>query len=120
MALTTDSSALTCIGNDYSFADIFARQLIGLGRAGDCLLGISTSGNSENIIRAVEAAREIGVVTVCLLGRDGGHLANAADHSIIVPDTNTARIQEAHIFIGHTICQVVERQLIHEQRVESA
>lgn len=111
MALSTDTSALTCIGNDYSFAEVFSRQVAGLGRAGDCLIGISTSGNSENVIRAVEAARATGITTIGLLGRDGGKLAQLCDHAVIVPDNVTARIQEAHILIGHTICGAVEQQL---------
>lgn len=111
MALSTDTSALTCIGNDYSFAEVFSRQVAGLGRAGDCLIGISTSGNSENVIRAVEAARATGITTIGLLGRDGGKLAQLCDHAVIVPDSVTARIQEAHILIGHTICGAVEQQL---------
>ncbi|MFG6456923.1 D-sedoheptulose-7-phosphate isomerase [Roseateles sp. BYS96W] len=111
MALSTDTSALTCIGNDYSFAEVFSRQVAGLGRAGDCLIGISTSGNSGNIIRAVEVARAAGITTIGLLGRDGGKLAALCDHAIVVPDRVTARIQEAHILIGHTICGAVEQQL---------
>ncbi|WP_087691079.1 MULTISPECIES: D-sedoheptulose-7-phosphate isomerase [unclassified Pandoraea] len=111
LALSTDTSALTCIGNDYSFAEVFARQVTGLGRAGDCLLGISTSGNSENVIRAVAAAREQGIRTVGLLGRDGGALASLCDHAIVVPSDVTARIQEAHILIGHTLCGGVEQAL---------
>ena len=111
IALSTDSSALTCISNDYSFADVFARQLVALARAGDCLIGISTSGNSANVIRAVEAARELGVRSIGLLGRDGGKLAALCDEAIIVPSDVTARIQEAHILIGHTICGVAEQQL---------
>lgn len=111
LALSTDTSALTCIGNDYSFAEVFSRQVAGLGRAGDCLIGISTSGNSENVLRAVEVARAAGIKTIGLLGRDGGKLAKLCDHAIIVPDRVTARIQEAHILIGHTICGAVEQQL---------
>ncbi|WP_445679707.1 D-sedoheptulose-7-phosphate isomerase [Radicibacter daui] len=111
IALSTDSSALTCISNDYSFADVFARQLVALARAGDCLIGISTSGNSANVIRAVEAARELGVRSIGLLGRDGGKLAALCDEAIIVPSDVTARIQEAHILIGHTICGAAEQQL---------
>ncbi len=111
LALSTDTSALTCIGNDYSFAEVFSRQVAGLGRAGDCLIGISTSGNSENVLRAVEAARATGITTIGLLGRDGGKLAKLCDHAVIVPDRVTARIQEAHILIGHTICGAVEQQL---------
>lgn len=108
LALSTDSSALTCIGNDYGFDDVFSRQVGGLGRAGDCLVGISTSGNSSNVIRAFDVARDMGIVTIGLLGRDGGKLAALSDHAIIVPSDVTARIQEAHILIGHTLCGAVE------------
>lgn len=111
MALSTDTSALTCIGNDYSFADVFSRQVAGLGRVGDCLLGISTSGNSQNVIRAVEAARAAGITTIGLLGRNGGELAALCDHTIVVASATTARIQEAHILIGHTLCGAVEQAL---------
>ena len=111
IALTTDSSALTCIGNDYSFDDVFARQVMALGRAGDGLVAISTSGNSRNIVRAVEAARDAGVLTVGLLGRDGGRLAAMCDYAIVVPHDVTARIQEAHLVIGHTLCGLIETEL---------
>lgn len=111
MALSTDTSALTCIANDYSFDEVFSRQVQGLGRAGDCLLAISTSGNSKNVIRAVEMARTLGIYTIGLLGRDGGRLKSLCDLSIVVESSTTARIQEAHIFIGHTICGAVEQAL---------
>lgn len=111
LALTTDSSALTCIGNDYSFDDVFARQVQGLGRAGDALIAISTSGNSGNVIRAVEAARTMGIYTVGLLGRDGGKLGALCDNSIVVPHAVTARIQEAHLLIGHTLCGLIEAEM---------
>jgi D-sedoheptulose 7-phosphate isomerase len=111
MALTTDSSALTCIANDYSFDDVFYRQVLGLGREGDCLIAISTSGNSRNVVRAAEAARDGGMRTVGLLGRDGGKLRALCDVPIVVPSTSTARIQEAHSFIGHTLCGLVEHAL---------
>lgn len=111
LALNTDSSALTCIGNDYSFAEVFARQVQGLGRAGDCIVGISTSGNSANVMRAFEVARDMGIVTIGFLGRDGGKLKAMADYAIIVPSDVTARIQEAHILIGHTLCGMVEQGL---------
>jgi D-sedoheptulose 7-phosphate isomerase len=111
LALSTDSSALTCIGNDYSFDDVFQRQVLGLGRPGDCLLAISTSGNSRNVIRAAEAARSAGVRTIGLLGRDGGALKGLCELAIVVPSATTARIQEAHIFIGHTLCGLVEQAL---------
>ena len=111
LALTTDTSALTCIANDYSYEDVFARQVTGLGVRGDCLIGISTSGNSKNVIRAVEAAREIGIHVIGLLGREGGALAALCDVPIVVPSAVTARIQEAHIFIGHALCGLVESAL---------
>lgn len=111
LALSTDSSALTCIGNDYSFDDVFVRQVMGLGRKGDGLVAISTSGNSRNVLRAVAAAREAGIWTLGLLGRDGGQLREACDAAIIVPHAITARIQEAHILIGHTLCGLIEDEL---------
>jgi D-sedoheptulose 7-phosphate isomerase len=111
LALSTDSSALTCIGNDYGFEAIFERQVRGLGRAGDVLIGISTSGQSSNVIRAVEAARAMGITTIGLLGRDGGALAALCDDAVVVPGRTTARIQEAHIFIGHNWCTLVEQHL---------
>lgn len=111
IALSTDTSALTCISNDYSFAEVFSRQVLALGRPGDCLIGISTSGNSENVLKAVDAAAGIGMTTLGLLGRDGGKLAARCQHKIIVPSQSTARIQEAHILIIHTMCGVVEGAL---------
>ena len=111
MALSTDTSALTCIGNDYCFDDVFARQVAGLGRPGDVLIGISTSGNSGNVIRAVEAARAADMKVVGLLGRDGGKLAPMCDVAVVVPHQVTARIQECHILIGHTLCGLVESSL---------
>jgi D-sedoheptulose 7-phosphate isomerase len=111
LALSTDSSALTCIGNDFGFDEVFARQVDGLGRKGDVLIAISTSGNSGNVIRAVEAAKPIGVYTVGLLGRDGGKLKPLVDLPIVVPSDDTARIQEAHIFLGHVMCGLIEKEL---------
>ncbi|HEX7639376.1 MAG TPA: D-sedoheptulose 7-phosphate isomerase [Burkholderiaceae bacterium] len=111
LALSTDTSALTCIANDYSFAEVFERQVRGLGRAGDCLVGISTSGNSENVLRAMTTARELGLRTVGLLGRTGGRLKALSDVAIVVPSPTTARIQEAHILVGHTLCGLVEQGL---------
>jgi D-sedoheptulose 7-phosphate isomerase len=111
LALSTDSSALTCIANDYAFDQVFERQLRALGRAGDVLVAISTSGRSSNVLRAAIAARELGVPVVGLLGRDGGTLKPLCDVALIVPSDTTARIQEAHIFIGHTLCALVERTL---------
>lgn len=111
MALSTDSSALTCIGNDYAFDEVFARQVTALGRAGDVLVAISTSGNSKNVLRAVEEARLAGVHVIGFLGRDGGALKSMCDVPIVVPSMVTARIQEAHILIGHTLCGLIEEAL---------
>jgi D-sedoheptulose 7-phosphate isomerase len=111
VALSTDTSALTCIGNDYSFEEVFARQVAGLGRQEDLLIGISTSGNSGNVIRAVDEAHKLGMITVGLLGRDGGKLRSLCSHSIVVPSQVTARIQECHILIGHTLCGLIELEL---------
>ncbi len=111
ISLTTDTSALTCISNDYSYADVFARQVTALGREGDVLVGISTSGNSENVLRAVKAAKAGGLKTIALLGRDGGALKDVVDMSVIVPSPSTARIQEAHILIGHSLCGFIEQGL---------
>jgi D-sedoheptulose 7-phosphate isomerase len=111
LALSTDSSALTCIANDYSFDDVFYRQVVGLGKSGDCLVAISTSGNSRNVIRATEAARSADIRVIGLLGRDGGALRDLCDVAIVVSSASTARIQEAHIFIGHTLCGMVEQAL---------
>ena len=111
LALSTDSSALTCIANDYAFDQVFERQLRGLGRPGDVLVAISTSGRSPNVQRAAIAARELGIGVVGLLGRDGGTLKGLSDVALVVPSQSTARIQEAHIFIGHTLCAMVETAL---------
>lgn len=108
ISLSTDTSALTCISNDYSFSDVFSRQIIALGKPGDCLVAISTSGNSRNVIEAVMVAKTMNIVTIGLLGNCGGHLEALCDLPIIVPSSTTARIQEAHILIGHTICGGVE------------
>jgi len=111
IALSTDTSALTCIANDYSFDDVFSRQVIALGRRGDCLLAISTSGNSRNVMRAADAARSAGIQVIGLLGRDGGALRGLCDVAVVVASQTTARIQEAHIFIGHSLCALVEEDL---------
>lgn len=111
ISLTTDTSALSCIGNDYSFNEIFSRQVCALGRPGDILLGITTSGNSSNVLSAIAAAHTLGIQSIGLLGRDGGKAVQVCMHSIVVPSDVTARIQEAHILIGHTICGMVEKEL---------
>ncbi|QWT46745.1 D-sedoheptulose 7-phosphate isomerase [Azospira inquinata] len=112
LALTTDTSALTCIANDYAFDQVFSRQVEGLGCPGDVLIGISTSGNSENVIKAVEAAKAKGIQTVGLLGKDGGALRGLVDIPLIAPSRTTARIQEMHIFIGHVLCLLIESTLV--------
>jgi D-sedoheptulose 7-phosphate isomerase len=114
MALTANSSAVTAIGNDYGFDDVFARQVRGLGRAGDVLVGISTSGRSRNVVAAFAAARERGVATIGFTGASGGPVAEAADLAIRAPAASTPRIQEMHIAIGHTLCELVERALASE------
>ncbi len=111
IALTVDSSILTAGGNDIGFDNIFARQVEALSRPGDCLIAISTSGNSENVLRAAIAARKMGVRTIGLLGKDGGTIKNECDLSVIVPSSNTARIQETHIFIAHLWCEAIEELL---------
>ena len=111
IALSTDTSALTCIANDYSFEAIFARQVQAIGKPGDCLIAISTSGNSGNVLAAVAAAKALGITCIGLLGRDGGKLKAECDIAIVVPSQVTARIQEAHILIGHSLCGAVEQQL---------
>jgi len=111
LALTTDTSNLTAIGNDYGYDKVFSRQLEGMSHEGDLFIGISTSGNSQNIINAFESAKDRGVTTVALVGRDGGKMAAMADYAIIVPSNATPRIQESHILIGHILCDIIEKEL---------
>jgi D-sedoheptulose 7-phosphate isomerase len=116
LALTTDTSILTSIGNDYGFEHIFLRQIQALGRPGDVAIGLSTSGNSPNVLRAIEAAGAMGLVTIALTGDDGGKLRSQVDICLRVPSTDTARIQESHITIGHLICQGVD-EAVSEGRI---
>jgi len=111
ISLVTDASVLTSISNDYSFSEVFAKQIKALGKAGDIAVGISTTGESANVVRAFEVAREIGIITVALTGHNGGTIAEMADHTLIVPSSKTPRIQEVHITIGHVICEMVEHLL---------
>jgi D-sedoheptulose 7-phosphate isomerase len=111
IALTTDSSILTANANDFGYGGVFERQVQALGRPGDVLLGISTSGNSENVLRAMACCRGLGMCGIALTGATGGKLATAADLAICVPDTNVQHIQEAHITIGHILCAIVERSV---------
>lgn len=114
-AFTTDTSMLTAIGNDYGFERIFRRQLEANGTPGDVFIGISTSGNSGNVISALQSAREIGLVTVGLTGQGGGKMKAFCDYCIQVPSTSTPRIQESHIMLGHIICGIVEGRLFGGQ-----
>jgi len=108
LALTTNTSVLTAIGNDYAFDEVFSRQIQGIGNPNDLAFAITTSGNSPNVLKAVSAAREIGLLTVGLTGRTGGKLAIAVDRCIKIPSNQTPRIQEAHILTGHTLCELIE------------
>ena len=114
IALTTDTSVLTSIGNDYSFDDIFSKQILALGRAGDVAIGISTSGNSKNVIKAINAAKETGMFTIGFTGR-GGKLVSSADMVFAVESDVTARIQEVHSILGHILCDLVDRNLFPEK-----
>lgn len=111
IALTTDTSVLTCIGNDYGYERVFSRQVEALGKPGDVFFGISTSGNSENVVQAVQRAKEMGIVTVGLLGRDGGRLKKLCDYELTVPLNETPRIQEFHIMTIHMICEIIEESM---------
>lgn len=111
IALTTDTSVITSIANDYDFADIFSKQIRAIGQKGDVAWGMSTSGTSANVVKGLETARKMGMVTVGLTGRDGGDMARIADHSLNVSSTSTPRIQEVHITVGHVICEMVDFKL---------
>lgn len=111
LALTVDTSALTCIGNDYGYENVFARQLVALGAEGDIAVGISTSGNSPNVVKGLAAARDNGLVTVALTGKNRGGMGEHAEYCICVPSDVTARIQEAHILIGHILCEITDAEL---------
>ncbi len=108
IALTTDTSALTAIGNDYGYDRVFDRQVEALANSGDLLIGISTSGNSKNIVNALKLGQELGCKTLGFSGRDGGIMSDVCDLNLVVPSDNTPRIQEMHILFGHTICQIID------------
>ena len=110
IALTTDTSALTAIGNDYGYDRVFDRQTEALANSGDIIIGISTSGNSANVISALKLGRELGCKTIGLTGRTGGAMNEVCDINLVVPSDNTPRIQEMHILIGHTICQIIDNE----------
>lgn len=111
IAITTDSSALTAAANDLGYDQVFSRQIEALGRPGDVAIGISTSGKSPNVLRALRVAREMGLVTIGFTGENGGEMRELADHLLEVPSRTTARIQEMHIMLGQTLCAVIERKL---------
>ena len=108
IALTTDTSIITSVGNDYGYDYIFARQIEALCRPEDLVIGITTSGNSANVVSAMQAAKEIGAVTIGLTGGTGGKLTAICDYNLIMPSNVTARVQEAHIFVGHCLCEILE------------
>jgi D-sedoheptulose 7-phosphate isomerase len=120
IALTTDTSILTSIANDYEYSEVFSRQVRALSRPQDILIALSTSGNSKNLIRAVTDANSIGLTTIGILGRDGGEIAKCVTHSLVVPSHSTARIQEMHILVGHIICDIVETEMVTNQAQLSA
>ncbi len=110
-ALHVNTSNLTAVANDYSFAEVYSRLVESMGRPGDVLIGLSTSGNSPNVINAIKQAKKIGLITIGFTGGDGGQLKGTCDYLIAIPSNDTPRIQECHILIGHTICQLVEHSL---------
>jgi D-sedoheptulose 7-phosphate isomerase len=115
IALTTDTSILTAVGNDYSYDEIFSKQVRGLGKKGDILIGISTSGNSKNVVKAIEAAKKMGIKIIALTGNDGGKIAgllDADDIHLCAPSTRTARIQETHLVLLHALCDGVDHLLL--------
>jgi D-sedoheptulose 7-phosphate isomerase len=116
IALNSDVAVLTSISNDYDYSQVFSKQLSALGQEGDVVIGISTSGNSLNVIKAIEVAKKNGMKTVVLTGGAGGKLANMADYAFTVPTKHTPRIQETHITLGHTICQMVDEELFGHPR----
>jgi D-sedoheptulose 7-phosphate isomerase len=111
LALSTDTSVLTAVGDDYGYEKVFSRQINALGRKGDVFLAISTSGRSPNILAALEKCRECGIITVSLTGQDGGRMPQLSDHCFRVPATETQRIQEGHIVVGHAICALIEQAI---------
>ena len=111
IALNADSAVMTCIVNDYGYEHIFSRQVEGLGREGDVLIGITTSGNSQNVINALNAAKSKKMTTIGLLGKGGGKAREVVDHAIVIPSNTTARVQEMHIMVGHILCDLIEEGL---------
>jgi len=117
IALTTDTSIITSISNDYDFSEIFSKQIRAIGQPGDVAWGLSTSGSSLNVVKALETAKKAEMITIGVTGRDGGQIAGIVDYSLVVPSSSTPRVQEVHITIGHVICEMVDYKLF--QRPES-
>jgi D-sedoheptulose 7-phosphate isomerase len=113
ISLNADTTLITCIANDFGYDEIYARQLEGLGKPGDLLVVLSTSGQSANILRVLEEAKKLGVTSIALLGKGGGPALKLADHSLVVQSEETARIQEVHLLVGHTLCEYAEMKLGH-------
>lgn len=111
ISLTSDMAVMTSISNDYDYSDSFARQIKAFGRMGDVVIAISTSGNSPNVIKAVEASRRLGIKTIAFTGGNGGRLASESDYAFIVPSDETPRIQETHITLGHVMCELIEEEI---------
>jgi D-sedoheptulose 7-phosphate isomerase len=117
IALTSNTSTLTALGNDYEYNIVFSRQIEAFVRKGDVVVGITTSGNSENVVRALKLANEMGAATIGLLGNQGGKAKDVVNVAIVVPSNDTARIQEVHITIGHIICEILEQELVQEKKI---
>lgn len=115
IALTTDSSVVTCIANDYGYDNVFARQVEGLGRQGDIFVAISTSGNSLNLVKALQAAKKKEMITIGLLGKEGGKMKEVCDYALIVPSQSTPRIQEIHTLTVHILCELLEEELFKNE-----
>jgi len=118
IALTTDTSVITSIGNDYDFSEIFSKQIRAIGRRGDIAWGISTSGNSANVVKGMEAAKKIGMTTIGFTGRDGGEIGRMVDFHLNVSSKSTPRIQEVHLTVGHVICEMVDFKLFQRPEIK--
>ena len=118
IALSTDTSVITSIGNDYDFSEIFSKQIRAIGQADDVAWGFSTSGTSQNVIKALEVAKKMGMITIGLTGRDGGDIARMVDYPLVVSSNSTPRIQEVHITVGHVICEMVDFKLFQRPDVK--
>ncbi|MBI4634604.1 MAG: D-sedoheptulose 7-phosphate isomerase [Deltaproteobacteria bacterium] len=114
IALSTDTSVITSIGNDYDFSEIFSKQIRAIGQTGDVAWGISTSGASVNVLKGLETAKKLGIITIGFTGKDGGEIAKIVDYSLNVPSNSTPRIQEVHITIGHAICEMIDFKLFQK------